>query len=294
MEEFIKAAKYNFPKLINTDLCDFTSSHLYECKLEWFKKLEKNNQRVMEEKDEKEGNQNEIPNQKNNNNNKDITIFWQTAIMVEGNELAFYRLHVVIDVNQMMHVYFLRYERSSAKLKFCTSFKKQFKDYESDDLIDHFSSSDIHNLILQMIPLVNDMRNLYISDKNFALYFDNLKSISNQQISQYIQLQEDLHFSIEQRLQSSAETVLNTLKISDFNLSFTQFLEMILPLRPSPLNSRQKRSCTVSYVACLKRIIGSLFIHLIREKSFPKECDFDDIKNYYIWDRVKKKFKKKF
>jgi hypothetical protein len=224
------------------------------------------------------------------NKSKDITVFWQTAIMVEGNELAFYRLHVVVDSKETMHVYFLRYERSSENLKIDNSFKKQFKDYNSEDLIEHYSTTDLHNLILQMNPLVNDMRNLYISDKNFADSFDDLKSRYNHQISRYIQIQEELHFNIEQKLQSSAENALKILRISDFNLSFSQFLDLIFPVQqPTVSNLRLKRSCTISFISCVKRIIGALFIHLIREKSLPKEFDFDGIKNYFIWEKVIKK-----
>jgi hypothetical protein len=60
MEQFLKAAKYNFPKLINADICDFTTSHFNECKLEWFQKMAKQRSNVIEDD---EDNGEEAPNE---------------------------------------------------------------------------------------------------------------------------------------------------------------------------------------------------------------------------------------
>eukprot|EP01091_Cochliopodium_minus_P014456 TRINITY_DN4903_c0_g1_i1.p1 TRINITY_DN4903_c0_g1~~TRINITY_DN4903_c0_g1_i1.p1 ORF type:complete len:527 (+),score=148.00 TRINITY_DN4903_c0_g1_i1:6-1586(+) len=300
MKKFILAAKYSFPKLINTDFMDGTSVHIEECDVDWFLRLDERKKDLMKEQDlgEKEDLEDdsrveskiteEIKEERDEptKEKKDIAIYWQTAIMLEGNELAFYRIHVIADHNENMHVYYLRYERSSHHLKVDNHNKSQFEDYKSEDVIDKFSSKDVYSIIKFLTPIVSQFRHLYISEKNLAQFSEAVIERSNKVLKKYfIKLQEQMYIKIECNLQLAASKVLQNLGITETHNHFVTFVDTIMPDIFSGESAQSyNRSSSSSLIGCFKRIIGYLFIKEIRKKSFPTNEDLESLLNYQIWD----------
>ena len=277
----MKLAEYHFPKLICTDLWDGTSVHLEECESNWFRRLDKDSKSQVEE------------------NCEAWTVFWQTAIMLEGNELAFYRLHVVFESTGEVGAYFIRYERfhgnnsgnveeeknetTEAPLVLTSekTYRAQMERYKSSDVIEMHTSKDLNAIVSFLEPHVNTMRDLYLSDKNLAQFSEAVVSRAERMLKQYISLREQLHVRLECSLQFYSHNLLVALSITPTNIHFLQFVNGIL--KDTNNGEIQPRIATDALLSCFRRLLGYFFFQELKKRYLPSSQDLESLLHVQIW-----------